>query len=60
MTNSFMSCSEVQKATSLSRASLYRRMEAGTFPKPHSLGGRRVGWLSSDIQAWIDQQVKAA
>ncbi|WP_175772809.1 AlpA family phage regulatory protein [Paraburkholderia phenazinium] len=38
----------------LSRSEIYRRIKAGTFPQTLSLGQRSVGWLESDIDAWID------
>jgi prophage regulatory protein len=42
----------------LSRSSIYLRVAEGTFPKPVSLGARAVGWLESDIQAWLRQRVE--
>ena len=30
------------------------RAKAGTFPKPIYLGPKAVGWLESEIDAWID------
>ncbi|MGP8474285.1 helix-turn-helix transcriptional regulator [Burkholderia sp. PR2] len=40
----------------LSKSEIYRRIQAGTFPKPIPLGTRAVGWLESDIQSWINSQ----
>ncbi|WP_308043776.1 helix-turn-helix transcriptional regulator [Burkholderia cepacia] len=40
----------------LSKSEIYRRVQAGTFPKPIPLGTRAVGWLESDIQSWINSQ----
>ena len=31
-----------------------------TFPKPISLGGRAVGWLEAEIQAWLAQRIEAS
>jgi prophage regulatory protein len=47
---------EVCALNSLSRASIYRGVAAGTFPRPVRLtsAGRRVGWRSEDVQAWMD------
>ena len=50
---------QVEEMIGLSRSTIYLRIEQGTFPKPIPLGGRLIGWLESDIQAWIDQQIAA-
>lgn len=44
---------EVSHLTGLPRSSLYRAIQHGNFPKPVSLGARSVGWLSTDIYAFI-------
>ena len=50
---------QVKKETSLSRSSIYKRITDGTFPRQIRLGGgRAVGWLASEIQDWIQQQVE--
>ena len=43
--------------TGLSRSSVYLRISQGIFPKPISLGGRAVGWLESEIDAWLEQLI---
>jgi prophage regulatory protein len=45
----------VIEMTELSRHTIYRWMENGTFPqkKPLSADGRAVGWDSAVIDAWI-------
>lgn len=51
----------VLKVTGLSRSSLNRRMAAGEFPPPVSLGsGRAVGWISDEVQQWLAEQVEAS
>jgi prophage regulatory protein len=47
---------EVIKRVGLKRSSIYNRMKDGTFPKSSSLGGNSVGWLESDITAWMQKQ----
>jgi prophage regulatory protein len=42
----------VQKATGLSRSTIYAMMSAATFPKPVKLGRRAVGWIAQDVIAW--------
>lgn len=43
---------DVERETSLHRATIYRRIADGSFPQPIPLGGRRVAWAESDIDAW--------
>ena len=52
--------SAAKDLTGLSRSSIYLMMRAGTFPKSISLGVRSVGWLESDLDAWINSKVAAS
>jgi len=45
---------EVLEKSGHSNATLYRRIAAGTFPKPLSTGPRSVGWKLSEVQKWMD------
>lgn len=45
--------SEVKARTGLSRSTIYLHISNGIFPRPISLGARCVGWLESEIDAWI-------
>jgi prophage regulatory protein len=49
---------EVQVRTGLSRSSIYRRAEDGTFPQPVQLGPRTVGWVEAEVQSWIEQRIR--
>ncbi len=49
----------VKARTGLSRSTIYLRISQSRFPKPISLGGRAVGWVESEIQAWVQQQIDA-
>jgi prophage regulatory protein len=44
---------EVQQRVGLSRASIYKRMSEGKFPKSTSLGARCAVWIESEIDDWI-------
>jgi prophage regulatory protein len=44
---------EVEAKTGLSRSTIYEKMKNGTFPKPVKLGPRAVGWLETEVDAWI-------
>jgi prophage regulatory protein len=47
---------DVKEKTGLSRSAIYQRIADGHFPKQINLGGgRAVGWLASDIEAWVKQ-----
>ena len=48
-----MSLLEVVKTTTISRSTLFRMVEKGTFPAPRQIGERRVGWLSDEVQTWL-------
>lgn len=43
---------EVEKVTGLSRSTIYRRIDQGTFPRPFDLGGNAVRWRETDLVAW--------
>lgn len=43
---------DVLRATGLSEPTIYRFMDAGTFPRPIPLGERAKGWLSREVAAW--------
>ena len=48
---------QVKSKTGLPTSGIYRRISDGSFPKQVGLGGRSVGWLESDINNWIRQQL---
>ena len=43
---------EVERIAGISRASIYRLIKAGKFPRPVSLGTGSVRWKQSDVIAW--------
>ena len=47
---------DVEKMVGLSRSTIYKLMNQGSFPKAIRLGPRAVGWRISDIENWINQQ----
>ena len=42
----------VEKMSGLSRATIYRLIKSGKFPRPLSIGIGSVRWRQSDIIAW--------
>ncbi|QDX26129.1 AlpA family phage regulatory protein [Sphingomonas suaedae] len=39
--------------TGLSRSTMYRKMESGTFPGNVQISTRCVGWRESAVNAWL-------
>ncbi|RFC35901.1 MAG: transcriptional regulator, AlpA family [Candidatus Nitrotoga sp. SPKER] len=42
----------VEKLSGLSRATIYRLIKVGKFPRPLSIGTGSVRWRQSDVIAW--------
>ena len=42
----------VEKMSGLSRATIYRLIKAGKFPRPVPIGTGSVRWRQSDVIAW--------
>ncbi|MDF1482213.1 helix-turn-helix transcriptional regulator [Extensimonas sp. H3M7-6] len=58
---------QVEARTGLSRSTIYSRLKPNpkrpgdfdpTFPKPVPLGAKSVGWVESEIEAWLSAQVE--
>ena len=47
----------VLERTGLSRSTLYRKMQLGTFPKQLRISVRCAGWRESDIESWLRNPV---
>ena len=50
----------VKNTTGLSRSTIYLRVSEGSFPEPVSLGGRAVGWIEAEVDAWLKQRIEAS
>ena len=44
---------EVSQATGLSRSTIFRLVQSGSFPPSVKLTARTIGWPSTDIETWI-------
>lgn len=51
---------QVEERVGLSCSTLYAGIAAGTFPKPIQLGAQSVGWLESEIDAWLRDRITAS
>jgi prophage regulatory protein len=58
---------QVEARTGLSRSAIYGKLRRDpkrpseydpTFPRPVSLGARAVGWIESELEAWLAAQVE--
>ena len=50
---------QVAEEINVSVPQVYKLASKGTFPKPIKLGERGSGWLTSEIEAWLQSKVDA-
>lgn len=50
---------EVIARVGLRKASIYQHIAIGSFPRQVALGVRAVGWLETEIDAWLLARVGA-
>ena len=50
---------EVAEEINVSVQQIYKLVSKGRFPKPIKLGERGSGWLTSEIDAWLQSRVDA-
>jgi prophage regulatory protein len=58
MSNVILRLPTVKARTGLCRSAIYQNIANDSFPRPVSLGARSVGWIESEIEAWISQKIK--
>jgi prophage regulatory protein len=51
---------QVETRTGLSRSTIYARIAEGSFPRPIDLGGRAVGWIEAEIDAWLKSCIESS
>jgi prophage regulatory protein len=49
---------QVEQKVGLKSSSIYQKISEGVFPSQVRLGARAVGWIESEIDAWIAAQVE--
>ena len=47
----------VSKFTGLGHSSIYQKIADDEFPKPIKLGARAVGWISDEIEQWVQDRI---
>ncbi len=50
----------VEDRTSLDRVTIWRKVRDDDFPKPLKLSANRIGWLESEVEAWIASRRRTA
>jgi prophage regulatory protein len=46
---------KVLDRTGLTRSTLYRKIERGTFPAQVQISERCVGWRESEVEQWLSE-----
>ena len=54
MTDTILKLTEVKAITRRSRSSIYAAIAENDFPQPIKIGKRSVGWIESEIAAWVE------
>lgn len=60
MVSNILRLRSVKVRTGLSRSSIYALIADGRFPRQISLGTRSVGWIESEVEDWLIQQISAS
>ena len=50
---------QVAEEINVSVQQIYKLVSKGTFPKPIKLGERGSGWVTSEVDAWLQSKVDA-
>lgn len=58
--NRIIDLPEVIERTSHKRSSIYSMVANNEFPKPIKLSARRVGWVESEVNDWIQSRIAAS
>lgn len=48
---------QVMHRTGLARATIYRMIAAGEFPRSVQLSARSVAWSEADVNDWIEARI---
>ena len=48
---------DVMSRTGLSRSTVYELVAAGELQKPIAIGRRSVGWIESEVDAYIQRRI---
>jgi predicted DNA-binding transcriptional regulator AlpA len=51
-----LSLQSVLELIPVSRTTLWRMERAGQFPRRIQISSNRIGWLESDVEAWLEKR----
>jgi prophage regulatory protein len=57
MADSILRLPAAKARTGLSRSTIYALVARGEFPKQISLSSRAVGWMASEVDAWLQARI---
>ena len=58
MQNIYLRWPTVQEVSALSRVTVWRMERDGVFPRRRQLSANSVGWLKSEVDAWVDSRAQ--
>ena len=54
--DSMVSMGELINRLGLSRSTIYKMVEDGTFPAPIKIGARRIAWKVASVDDWLEER----
>lgn len=55
-----LSLSRLMKKLPLGKSTIYAYVKEGKMPAPIKLTDRSVGWIESEIDAWLEERAKTS
>jgi len=59
MSPKILNVKQISEATGLSPVTIWRKEKKGEFPARRQLGSRRVGWLTREVDEWLEATPKS-
>lgn len=56
----FLRINDVIATIGLSRATIYRLVDRGDFPRQHQLTKRAIGWWEADVDRWLSNRLEGS
>lgn len=58
MSTKLIRIKDVMNRTGLAKSTIYKYMKLGQFPQQILLGVRSVAWVESEVETWINDNIK--